>query len=86
MSFYAHISSDLSFDYFRQNNPSSFTVKLPHKIKLDTDQYELAVTDMSFINNFLTFPNDHDRRLSFKINHVKSAIIQIFHTRLLMKL
>lgn len=74
MSFFIHLFSDSSYLYCSQNTSCTFVSKLPQRIDLARDLYEVTLTDISFMNSFFTLPSEVDRTL-YLTNKSKSQKI-----------
>lgn len=58
MDFYVHLPSSSSSNYYPENRPSSFRTKFPKPLYLQ-GQFEVAVTEFSFLNKIKQFSEKH---------------------------
>jgi hypothetical protein len=65
MSFYLHLPSNVSPQYFPTNRISSFKTKLPKRFKFLPCEYEVALMEFSYIHSIKTFPKEFDRTVEF---------------------
>lgn len=66
MSFYIFLPSNVSPLYFPDNRISSFKVKLPKRFQFLPDEYEVALTELTYNHSMKTFLRDSDRLIRFR--------------------
>ncbi len=72
MSFYLFLPSNVSPRYFPNNRISCFNVKLPKRLKFKPNEYEVALTEITYVHSMKTYFNEDDRVLWFYgMNNVK---------------
>jgi len=68
MSFYVHLPSNSSLNYFPGNRSSSFRTKLATKLPLLEKDYEVALTEISYIHSISQFPEPSDQEIFIQLN------------------
>jgi hypothetical protein len=68
MSFYLHLPSNVSPKYYPDNRISSFQVKLPKRLTFFPDEYEVSLTEISYINSRKVIFSEKDRLVSLLVN------------------
>src|SRR5271156_3095063 len=61
MSFYIILPSNVSPRFFPENRISSYKVKLPKRFVFNSDEYEVGMTEFTYVNSVKTF-NDKSNR------------------------
>lgn len=65
MSFYLFLPSNVAPKYFPENRISAFQVKLPKRIKFNPNEYEVALTEFTYVHSMKTFISKTDRQIEF---------------------
>ena len=65
MSFYLFLPSNVSPLYFPKNRISAFQVKLPKRIKFNPNEYEVAITEFTYVQCIKTYFPETDRFIRF---------------------
>jgi len=65
MSFYLFLPSNVSPQYFPGNRISAFQVKLPKRIKFNPNEYEVALTEFTYVHCMKTYFSKNDRLVEF---------------------
>src|SRR5947209_1238888 len=94
MSFYVYLPSNSSSTFFPKNAISNFHAKLARNLTLGHNEYEVALTEFSYVHKFAQFTSDYDRTIviRFKENpndisvHTISATIDDKRYRNIIKL
>lgn len=64
MAFYLHLPCNSSLEYYPNNQPSSFRTQLPKSISLQDSEFEVALTEISYINSLSQFINTDEQLIS----------------------
>lgn len=80
MSFYVHLFSNGSSNYFPENRISLFRNKLPKTVICDQNKIEVALTEISYVKSFKQFNSLEDRLIRFSyVGDVKDIHISNIH-------
>lgn len=63
MAFYMYLPSNSSYSFFPENRTNDYFTKLANKIHLAHNSYEVALTEFSYVNNFVPFYDESSRQL-----------------------
>lgn len=78
MAFFVHLPSNSSHKYFENNRASFYRTQLPRTLYLDHNNFEVALTEASFINSFIQFPSVDDKTISIYIPQSSSETKENF--------
>lgn len=65
MSFYLHLPSNVSPRYYPNNRMSLYKTKLPKRLNFISNEYEVAITEFTYVNSLKTFQQDDARKILF---------------------
>lgn len=85
MSFYIYLPSNGSHRYFPENTAANFRVKLPQTLDLTVGSYEVALTEITYVNSVKPFREDYaDNVISVHLNHGEVFVVEVpiqhYHT------
>ena len=83
MSFYMHLPSNGSHEYFPTNRISSFKTKIPKRISFKPQEYEVGLTEFTFVNTISSLECPEDYQIHYQRNglqRVKFIIPNIGYT------
>jgi len=74
MAFFVHLPSNSSQSYYPSNRYSSFRTHLPTKLSLTTENYEVALTEISYIHCIAQLPEASDREIVLRVKSENNNI------------
>jgi len=78
MSFYLFLPSNVSPQYFPGNRISAFQVKLPKRISFTPNEYEVALTEFSYLHCMKTYISKNDRSVEY-LEEPRNGISNLRH-------
>jgi hypothetical protein len=68
MSFYLYLPSNVSPQYYPSNRISSYKTKLPKRFNFASKEYEVALTEFTYVNSIKTFQQKQARKIELAVD------------------